>query len=62
MIVHVQHYILLLLCAFLQNDDQLKSKLKTQMLTRRYGIYIGNSRASYVTGATVWLAHDDIQW
>ena len=60
MIVHVQHY--LLLCVFLQNDDQLKSKLKIKTFTRDYGVYSWNIRASYVTDTLVWLAHDNIHW
>ena len=54
------HY--LLLCAFLQNDDQLKSKLKIQLLTRNLSIYSWNPSASYVSGTTLRLADDKIQW
>ena len=50
------------MCSFLQNDGQLKSKLKIQIFTREYRIYSGNSRASYVTDTEVMLAHDKIQW
>ena len=60
MIVHVQCYILL--CALLQNADQLKSKLKIQMFTHNLWVYMSNSIASYVTDTEVVLAHDNIQW
>ena len=53
------HY--LLLCAFLQGDDQLKSKLKIQIFTLEYRIYNWNPRASYVLGTEVMLADDRIQ-
>ena len=61
MIVHVQHY--LLLCAFLQNDDQLKSRLKIPIITRNYEYFVSNPGASFVsdTDSVVYLVYYNIQ-
>ena len=61
MIVHVEcHVHYLLLCAFLQNDVQLKSMLKIQTVTHAMWDFLTNSSTSYIGSTIVEFADDNI--
>ena len=54
-IIHV-HLLCYVYCVFLQNDVELKSKLKMETLhDDEYVDWDPNIMNSYVTGTTVWL-------
>ena len=51
-----------LLCAFLQNDVQLKSKLKMQTVACNMWDFLTNSSTSFINSTVVELADDSIHW